>query len=223
MHAPTGFRCDRRRASDLAPAVNPARLLVTSYGMKNSRDSACEREQRSTNYEIPTCHSTSAAQRGIEPVRRRGAGPGRVGADPDARRKTTDNIVAYGVPEGRRAACSRLAFAYKMPLAARQGNAARRRMGGATRRGRGPVTTQMDSCSSWSIFEGPSLKSLRPRRRCRAAGERRGNAERPSAESRRNRGKRDHPPPTPTPPPPQPYPPPQPPPPPSHHGVVIVR
>ena len=91
------------------PLVNPRRLLVTSFSATNPRGfGLMQRDRSPASYEDPEALYERRPSAWIEPVGNWGAGPGRAGADPDARTRPTTTSSPSG--------CRRLTPAPGKPL-----------------------------------------------------------------------------------------------------------
>ena len=98
----------RRRRVDLAAAGQPERLLVTSFALTNPRGfGLMQRDRSPASYEDPEALYERRPSAWIEPVGNWGAGPGRAGADPDARRDQRQHRRLLGAAGRRRRPASR--------------------------------------------------------------------------------------------------------------------
>jgi len=169
------------------PLVNPARLLVTSYGMTSLKGfGLMQRDLNSTSYEDPDLLYERRPSAWVEPVGAWGAGRVELVQIPTPD-ETNDNIVAYWVPEKTPKPLQPLAFSYKMHWQRDKEMRPPNAWVAQTRRGRGPMTTPDGQLQFVVDFEGPSLRSLPPEAPVQALVNVGGNAELTERSVSRNR------------------------------------
>jgi len=142
------------------PLVNPARLLVTSYGMKSLKGfGLMQRDRDPTNYEDPDLLYERRPSAWVEPVGNWGAGRVELVQIPTPD-ETNDNIVAFWVPQALPAAGKPLDIAYKVHWQAAGTVPAGKGWVVQTRRGRG-FARKADGDIQYVVdFDGPALRSL---------------------------------------------------------------
>ncbi len=145
------------------PLVNPKRLLITSFAMKDMRGfGLMQRDRSPSSYEDPEAQYERRPSAWIEPS---GSwGPGRVELvqipTPD---ETNDNIVAYWVPDAMPTPLGRpLEFAYRIRWQSAGTTPTGKGWVIQTRRGRG-FTQRADGDINFVVdFDGPTMRALAP-------------------------------------------------------------
>lgn len=142
------------------PLVNPKRLLVTSFAMKDPRGfGMMQRDRTPSDYEDPEALYERRPSLWIEPIGRWGAGRVELVQIPTPD-ETNDNIVAYWVPDQVPTSTQPLDFNYRL----RWQMAGQLPTGKAwvvqTRRGRGYVRQPDGDLNFVVDFDGPPLRSL---------------------------------------------------------------
>ena len=143
------------------PLVNPKRLLITSFAMKDMRGfGLMQRDRSPSSYEDPEAQYERRPSAWIEPS---GSwGPGRVELvqipTPD---ETNDNIVAYWVPDAMPTPLGRpLEFAYRIRWQSAGTTPTGKGWVIQTRRGRG-FTQRADGDINFVVdFDGPTMRAL---------------------------------------------------------------
>jgi glucans biosynthesis protein len=145
------------------PLVNPKRLLVTSFALKELRGfGLMQRDRAVSSYEDPEAQYERRPSAWIEPVGNWGSGRVELVQIPTPD-ETNDNIVAYWVPDTMPTPLGRpLEIAYRIRWQTAGTTPPGRGWVVQTRRGRG-FTKRPDGDINFVVdFDGPSMRALAP-------------------------------------------------------------
>ncbi|MDQ6684625.1 MAG: glucan biosynthesis protein G [Pseudomonadota bacterium] len=142
------------------PLVNPRRLLVTSFALKDPRGfGLMQRDRNVASYEDPEAVYERRPSVWVEPTGR--WGPGRIElVQIPAPDETNDNIVAYWVPQAALAVGKPLEIAYRLRWQLAGTTPANLGWVVQTRRGRGFVKRPDGDINFVIDFDGPALRAL---------------------------------------------------------------
>jgi glucans biosynthesis protein len=144
------------------PLVNPRRLLVTSFAMRNPRGfGLMQRDRSPASYEDPEAQYERRPSAWIEPAGNWGAGRVELVQIPTPD-ETNDNIVAYWVPDAMPAPGKPIDFAYRIRWQTAGTVPASKGWVVQTRRGRGFVKRPDGDINYVVDFDGPVLRALAP-------------------------------------------------------------